>query len=181
MNVFELTPDCNRYQNLVFTSKEDWRILDRFDGKCLLPSWTPLAVKVLRDDKFNRGLPPGDFPHLASGVPVFSVRAVNVLKRMLQENGEILPLSCSEGEYYAFNLTTLIDALDESDSEVKRFEHSGRIMRVLKYAFFPDKLHGATIFQIPQSRARIFVTDEFRRAVMDNNLVGFEFPELWEG
>ena len=122
MNVFELAPDCNRYQNLVFASKKDWAILDQFDEGRLIQSWTPPSVKVLRDDKFNRNLPPGDFPHLAVAVPVFSLRAVNVLRGMLEENGQILPLSCTEGEYYAFNVTTFIDALDESHSEVKRFK-----------------------------------------------------------
>ena len=181
MNVFELAPDCNRYQNLVFASKKDWAILDQFDERRLIQSWTPPSVKVLRDDKFNRNLPPGDFPHLAVAVPLFSLRAVNVLRGMLEENGQILPLSCTEGEYYAFNVTTFIDALDESGSEVKRFKDGG-VMRILKYAFFGDRLAGATIFKIPQfPRSEVYVTDEFRNLVIDNGLLGFKFINLWEG
>jgi hypothetical protein len=99
---------------------------------------------------------------------------------MLQENGEILPLSCREGEYYAFNVITSIDVLDESNSEVERFE-SGRIMHIEKYAFFGDKLRDATIFKIPQSKARTFVTDKFRKAVIDNSLTGFDFIKVWGG
>jgi len=37
------------------------------------------------------------------------------------------------------------------------------------------------IFKIPQSRAKVFVTDKFRNMVLDNGLLGFEFHELWEG
>ena len=146
-----------------------------------MSSWNAPVVEVFRDDKTGQNFPPSDFPSLVSDVPVFSLRAVNVLKGILQENGEILPLSCAEGEYYAFNLTTSIDALDESKSEVKRFANSSRIMRILKYAFLGDRLIGATIFKIPQSRATIFVTDAFLRVVIANNLLGFEFVNLWEG
>jgi hypothetical protein len=53
MNVFALRSDCNRYQNLVFTSKKDWAILDQFDEMRLIQYWTPPSVKVLRDDKFK--------------------------------------------------------------------------------------------------------------------------------
>jgi len=182
MIVFELVPNCNRYQNLGCSSEEDWAKLPQFDEGRLIPSWTSLSVKVLRDTKSNRNLPPGDFPHLTVGAPVFSLRAVNVLKDILLENGQIFPLSCSEGEYYIFNVITFIDALDESRSEVMRFESSGRIMRVLKYAFFGDRLTGATIFKIPQfPRSEVYVTDKFRKLVADNRLLGFSFPPIWEG
>ena len=100
---------------------------------------------------------------------------------MLTGNGELLPLSCGEGEYYAFNVTTSIDALDESNSEVERFESSGRIMLVLKYAFFGVRLSGATIFKIPQfPRTHVYVTDKFRKIVINNHLTGFDFVNLWE-
>ncbi|MGA2404912.1 MAG: DUF1629 domain-containing protein [Syntrophobacteraceae bacterium] len=181
MNVFILDADGNQYQNLVFTAKNDWAILRQFDGRRLFASWTAPAVEVFRDDKFNRNLPPSDFPSLAPGVPVFSLRAVNALQGLLRENGEILPLSCNEGEYYAFNVTKSIDALDEFNSQVKRFESSGRIMRILKYAFFGDRLGGATIFKIPQSRGNVFVTNRFRKIAMDNALLGFKFINVWEG
>ncbi len=180
MNVFALRPDCNRYQNLVCTSEKDWTILRQFDQGRLIESWTPLSVEVLRDNKFNRNLPPSDFPRLVAAILVFSPRAVNILRGMLEENGEILPLSCNEGEYYAFNVTTFVDALDESNSEVKRFKDGG-IMRVLRYVFFPDKLRGASIFKIPQFPRQVFVTDKFRKVVIDNKLLGFEFVDLWEG
>ncbi len=182
MNVFPLRPDCNRYQNLVFASKKDWVLLRQFDEGRLIQSWTPPFVEILREDKFNRNLPPSDFPHLAVAVPVFSLKAVNVLRGMLEENGEILPLSCTEGEYYAFHVTTFIDALDESNSEVERFKTDGSIMQVLKYAFCGNRLSGATIFKIPQfPGSEVYVTDKFRKLVIDSGLLGFEFINVWEG
>jgi hypothetical protein len=130
----------------------------------------------------SSNLPPSDFPHLAVSVPVFSLRALNVLWGMLEENGEIFPLSCTEGEYYAFHVTSFIDALDESHSEVERFESSGRIMQVLTYVFFGDRLTGATIFKTPQfPRSEVYVTDKFHKLVIANGLLGFKFANLWEG
>jgi hypothetical protein len=52
MKVFKLYPDCNRYQNLIFKFKEDWAIIDRFDGRHLSTIWIPLIVEVLRDNSF---------------------------------------------------------------------------------------------------------------------------------
>jgi len=182
MNLFELRSDGDRYQNLVFESENDWATVRRFDGRSLSTSWTAPIVEIFRDDKHNRNLPPSDFPALVPGVPVFSLRALNVLKDVLEKNGETLQLSCSEGEYYAFNVTTFIDALDESNSEIERFESSGRIMRVLRYAFFGNRLGGATIFKIPQfPRSEVYVTDQFCKMVMDNGLVGFKFVKIWDG
>jgi hypothetical protein len=180
MNVFELDADGDRYQNLVLTSKKDLDSVEQFGRRDLLSSWSAPAVEVFRDDKLHRNLPPSDFPSLI-GVLVFSVRAVNGLRDLLRENGEILPLSCSDGEYYAFNLTTSINALDEFNSEVERFKSDGSIMQINKFVFFGDRLSGATIFKIPQSRARVFVTDAFRKMVIDNGLLGFEFVNVWEG
>jgi hypothetical protein len=182
MKIFKLIADCNRYQNLVFTFEEDWAILDHFDGRNLLHHWTRPVVEILRDNKFNKNLPAGDFPNLfLPGVPVFSLRAVNALKAILEKNGELLPLSCVEGEYYAFNVTKLIDALDESKSELKRFKSGGGIMQIHKYVFFGEKLTDATIFKIPQFRRTVvYVSDKFQRTVLDNHLIGFKFVEVWE-
>jgi hypothetical protein len=104
------------------------------------------------------------------------------LGEILEENGEILTLSCTEGEYFAFNVATSIDALDESLSDIRRFESSGRIMRAVRYAFFGDRLKGAAIFKVPQiPRSEVYVTDRFQKVVIDNHLTGFDFASLWEG
>lgn len=180
MNIFILRADGDRYQNLIFTLKKDLAIVKQFGNTNLLSSWSEPAVEVFRGDKLHRNLPPSDFPSL-TGVPVFSARAVNALQRLLRQNGEILPLSCSEGEYYAFNLTTSIDALDESNSKVERFRSDGSIMQINEFVFLSERFGGAAIFKIPQSKAKIFVTDRFRKMVMDNGLLGFEFVNVWKG
>jgi hypothetical protein len=105
---------------------------------------------------------------------------VESLYDVLKDNGEILPLICSDGSYFAFNVTTIIDALDEEISLCDRFKSSGRIMQILTYQLFEDKLHGATIFKLPQvRRGAPYVTDEFLQRVADAGLTGFLFRHAW--
>ena len=71
----------------------------------------------------------------------------------------------------------MIDALDESNSEVIRFDDCARLMRVDRYAFLSDKLKGSVIFKIPQfPTERVFVTNHFVERVKATLLKGFWFP-----
>jgi hypothetical protein len=81
--------------------------------------------------------------------------------------------------YFAFNTTTIIDALDEDHSQLKRFVDGG-IMWIDKYEFFPKKLASAAIFKVPQLvRSLVYVTDDFVKRVNKAKLTGFVFVQLW--
>jgi hypothetical protein len=180
MHVYQLRADANHFQNLILADESIWdQMQDMFNGTPVGMSWSPLRVEVLRDEDQNRALPPGDFPSLMTRLPVFSQRAVDTLSDLLHANGEFLPLVCSEGTYFAFNVTRVIDALDVQRSEVKRFS-DGRIMRVVRYEFVPDILEGLSIFKIPETaRMEVFVTDPFVSRVQSAGLVGFDFKLVW--
>jgi hypothetical protein len=125
--------------------------------------------------------PASDFPW--TSFPTFSKRAVEALRDLLEPNGEILPLICEFGDYYAFNTTTVVDALDEEHSELKRFKDGG-IMRILRYEFYPEKLQGLSIFKLSQLPGGDYVTDTFVQRVQEAGLVGFDFSEaqrVWSG
>src|SRR5262249_39700345 len=78
----------------------------------LRPYWTPQPVRG-RVRAFN------DYPCVNLLIPAFSRRAVDALRDFLEPNGELLPLVSSVGEYYAYNITTVADALDEQKSEIE--------------------------------------------------------------
>lgn len=179
MNVYELDADANRYENLYFPNEEVVALLlDAFDRRPLAETWVPYEVKVLRD-RAHRGRPPSDYPSLHGTMPVFSARAVEALRDLLEPNGEILPLTCPDGEYYAYNVLTVLDAFDEEHSECRRFT-SGDIMHVAQYAFFGEPLVGATIFKLTRlRRSRNMVTDAFVKRVTGAGLTGFWFVPLW--
>jgi hypothetical protein len=134
VDVYLLDPDADRYMNLTLARiAEVDQLLERFDGRPMRDSWSPLDVEIIHDSR-HEGRPACDFPLLFGPVPVLSERAAGALGELIEKHGELLPLRCDEGRYYAVNVTRVVDALDESRSELKRFR-SGRIMRVLRYEF----------------------------------------------
>ena len=134
-------------------------------------SWTPWKVELGRPEGYEN-LPMGDFPLLAFHVPVFNERAAERLQPLLVGNGELLPLLCDEGSFFAYNVTTVLDALDIEKSIVIRFADGG-IQDVIRHEFVPEKLI-SPIFKIPQV-PDVFVTDEFQDAVIKHELEGFHF------
>jgi len=180
MHVYSLDADSEKYQSLVLEREGDWAgLLDQFDGRPIGSNWQPVSVTIFREE--GRGdLPQSDFPNLGGIIPVFSERAVKALGSLLSENGELLPVRCEEGKYFAFNVTRVIDALDLKQSELEFFPNSNRIMFADRYVFKPERLHGATVFKIPQlPGGYTFNTDEFVARVKEARLVGFCFRELW--
>lgn len=160
----------NREQRLIFRElkKSLW-------GQPIGEKWKPIGVIVPKEEQH---LPKCDFPELLPDVPVFSRRAKELLTDLLVPFGEFLPLLTDTGEYYAFNVINRIDVLNEKKSELERFP-DGRVMRVVKYEFYPEKIQDQLIFQIPQETTRIYVTDKFVENVKEYNLTGFEYLPLW--
>jgi hypothetical protein len=178
MRIFKLRSDVEGYRWLDLVDESGFDLLGELDDGPAGTLWSPLAAEWIEDD-LNAGKPKSDFPTLGT-TPVFSQRAIDTLLDLLIENGEILPLEVEDGNYYVFNVTRELDAFDENRSDVVRFS-TGRIMKVTRYAFHADKLHGPAIFKVPQVRGTIFVTDPFVERVEKAGLTGFEFEKVWEG
>ncbi len=79
---------------------------------------------------------------------------------------------------FAYQVTHVVDALDEDRCELTRFT-TGRIMGVQRFAFFVDRIERAAIFKVPQLRADMFVTDVFAERVRRFALTGFVLKEVW--
>jgi hypothetical protein len=123
----------------------------------------------------------GDFPSLATHVPVFSEAALSVLGAELQRCGEVLPLDCPCGRYYAFNVTRILDVLDTARSDIRIFKATGRVQRIARYAFRDEEIGGEFIFKIPQVPLMdVFVTDRFVKLVKEAGLRGFLFLAVAE-
>lgn len=176
MIIFGLRPDVEAYQWLTFPRENDFLVSQELRGTPVRDRWEVLSVTPLKDDLSDNALS-GDFPTLGT-IPVFSERAVNSLRDLLEANGEILPLTSADGSYSAYNVTTVVDALDEVRSKVTRFR-DGRVMEILEYAFLPQRLGGLTIFKVPQILSNVFVTDVFVSRVREAGLVGFKFNRVW--
>ena len=151
-------------------------IFRKFDGSPLAPQWFPASITAADEDDASAEL--RDFALLGT-VPIFSLRALDVLLDLLKANGELLPLRYPRREYFAYNVTLLLPALDESASTIERVS-TGRILFIDKYVFRPGVLEGVVLFTIIQRpKAFVFLTDRFVKRVKSARLTGFSFPLLW--
>ncbi|SRR6266576_75335 len=151
----------------------------RLQGQAIDPnSWPRIAVRVVRDG--SGGTEPTDFGDVWTE-PALSFRALEALSDILRQDGQVLPLLSESGDYCAYNVTSLLDALDEERSVVERFA-SGGIMTVRQFVFRPEVIAGHFAFKIPQlPRAHTFITDSFLRRVHAANLTGLAPKEVWRG
>ena len=164
--------------SLAFRSKAQYTRQHELTGNAVDPNdWSPPAVDVIRDG--SGGTIASDLAIL--GVePAFTGRAIERIGNLLRESGQVLPLLSADGEYYLWNVTTIIDALDEERCELHRFS-SGRVMAVQRWAFRAGMLREATAFKIPQLlRAFTFVTGAFVDRLADSGLTGLAPERVWE-
>ena len=177
MNVYYLRAAANNNRGVIVTVGDAFEFARRFNGVPMKHPWTDVTIGW---DPDMRRLPKGDYPSLFTNVPVFSRKAATALADLLEGNGELFPVLISDEEYYVFNVTRVIDALDESRSKIITFDGSSRVMDIDVHCFVAEKLENATIFKIPQVPTMdVFVTDALVERVQSARLKGFKFPLLW--
>lgn len=139
----------------------------------LAPFWTPQEV-VGRVRPFN------DYPCVNLLQPAFSRRAIDALRDFLEPNGELLPLVSSVGEYYAYNITTVVDILDQKRSEIEWMDDQHIVAQTIsRFECFAEKMAGLSIFHIVEKPTSTFVTQPFVDRVREHGLQGFHFIPLW--
>jgi hypothetical protein len=157
----------------------DHEYLWRLDGTSRRATWRPMPVARLAVDDEGKPRAEADLPWLGGHVLVLRERAAVTLAPLLDRYGELLPLACPEANLWLFNVLTVVDALDEDNSELVRFDN-GDILDVGRYAFRPKVAAGLAVFKVPQLlRGPLFVGDEFVGAVKAAGLRGPEFIQLW--
>jgi hypothetical protein len=125
-------------------------------------------------------MPFNDYPCVNMLIPAFSSRAVESLRDFLEPNGELLPLESPVGEYFAYNLTTVVDVLDRRRSSVEYWcDPPTTAVEVEYFAFYKTKLRGLSIFRIVDLPNCTLVTDAFVKRVHDHGLNGFHFVKVW--
>jgi hypothetical protein len=171
-----LTQCAEGFEWLLPVNRDDNELLV-FDGTPRAASWRPIKMKRLTRDDTGNPLAPNDFPPGCE--MAVSSAAKTLLGPVLEEAGELLPLDCPDGDFWALNVTRLVDALDEEQSELLRSSQTGRILMIHRYSFRSNCL-GPEIFKLPQAaRAYIYVTEAFVNRVRATPLKGLDFKLLW--
>jgi hypothetical protein len=157
---------------------EDLQVIDAssifWKTQSLAEHWRPMPV-VGPVNPFN------DYPCLELTEPVFSRRAVDALGDILTENGDLLRLDTTIGEYYLYVVQTKIDALNvlKSDFTRCRKDEAATALGIDFFDFHQSRLANATIFRIPELPNYTLVTDRFKDRVERSGLNGFEFAKVW--
>lgn len=174
--VFRLRSDVERYLWLTLVDACDDRALEPIrEAESVAALWRPLAVKTIVETPDDEGKVLSDFPPCWV-TPTFSAKAVLMLRDLLARHGELLPLR--NYPYYLYNVTTLVDALDMSASDIQWFS-SGSIMSIEKCVFRASSLDGSAIFRIPQfRRVNVYVDARFKDRVAESGLTGFVFEPI---
>ena len=150
----------------------------QIDGTTRGQTWSPIQMRLIREDE-GKSLLESDSPWLGTHALIFRKSAIEKLKSLLMEYGELLPVACPGAELAIFNPTHVVDALDEEASSVLRFS-GGRIMRITRYAFRPEVVAGVEIFKIPSLRVSpTFVGERFVKLWHSSGLTGLEFKSIW--
>ena len=112
---------------------------------------------------------------------ILSTRAADVLRDLLEPNGEFLPVVSPENPDVALSHpTTALDALDKEKSLSKYLnKEKTRSYMVARYWFVEEKLGDVPIFVLSEDAGMIFVTSAFVERVRENQPTVFGFRRLW--
>lgn len=147
----------------------------------LSDSWTVKFIEII-DEGYQ-----SDFPIFwgKSGVQIISEKAKGVLEPLVGNNVEFLPLihKTTNEKYYAIHVLCVLDALDINNTIFEKLS-SGLIIGCEKFVFTPDVIQNEVIFKVYVNKrihpTAVFVSDEFRNVVLESDLEGFEFVEVWD-
>lgn len=146
-------------------------------GTPLGEKWSALQLRFWEGDKGykrkEKKKPLADFTEITL-MPLISVHGRGKMESLIVAQVEFLPFETPVGPYYGLH-AQYVDCLDTSRIEAHYFS-DGRVMRVVKYTFHWERLEGVHIFRLPElGVSRLFVSDEFKRVVEENNLTGLLF------
>ncbi len=175
MKIWHLDFELDEYDNLIPVKELSIDEIQSFNGSSKKERWEPIAVKKIEDKVLSNA--PGFYSH----IPVFDKKTLDIVKDLIENNVEILPLRSPVGEFYVINVTEVLSGIDYDKAEFKTFRDGKRIMRFIKYEFIEDVVRGKHIFKIVDEPLRKpFVSDEFMLKVESNNLKGFKFELVWD-
>ena len=160
--------------------QEDFETINvAINGREVRSAWRPVCVELISHDS-GVELSVSDSPWLGSHALIFRPRVIERLRKVLEAHGELLPLRCKDVDLSVYNVTTVIEALNEPACSLMRLSN-GRVFRVDRYAFFSENIQGRAIFKIPNLRVSpTFVTQSFVDAWFENGLSGLFFEEVWK-
>ena len=151
-----------------------------FDGRKFVRWIPPKLSRMDIDEETGTRLRRLDFPWFSSSAIAMRERARQCLESELSGCGQFLDVAVPQDRMWLFNPTSVVDALDESASQLVRFQSSGRIMEIIRYSFRPERLGGLRLFRLSQLPTQILATQVLVDLVERFGLKGIDFRLRWE-
>ncbi|MBI3562546.1 MAG: hypothetical protein HY080_12615 [Gammaproteobacteria bacterium] len=200
MVVYELVPPANLNDIKTLVLQESNAVL--LAGKSTIPpsvfdctgqkkahDWRPPAIRWYDDDGPNRNkYRDPDIARIVSMAWVLSPTTATLLRPVISDVAELLPLPFNDETWYFMNVFNQInDALDREHSKYKIYR-SGEVGYLLKPGFFADKVPHAKLFTMQEAAPSIYYAEHhpddnphtFKNVVEKNELFGLALMKIWE-
>ncbi|ENY4535828.1 DUF1629 domain-containing protein [Salmonella enterica] len=109
---------------------------------------------------------------------IFSEKAIEALKDILESRGQFLPVKTSSKKkrftgYYPTNV--LSNAIDIEKSGMKDYDYKNMGIKIKNLHFKKGTILDEFLFTVSESNRYVFVTEKFRQRVEEAGLKGFDF------
>lgn len=149
-----------------------------------IEEWGSVHFKV--SDELNKWKHDADIIRHNIGLFIANEYSKNLLEKKFESLIQFLPVKNdddTENNYYQMYPIMAIDVLDVEKSECSFMLDSNWISHVYKYVFY-DNAEFLPIFKLRCNghvdSFKVWVTDEFKKYVEENNITGFDFLEVYD-
>ena len=167
--------DSDKYRSFNSIGRNENNEIEKVNcGYSLSENWFPENTAFYTDEKGKENKKNiADFMRF-QGIAI-NEKAKTILAPIISDSVEFLPIITQIDSYWLLNIS-VIDCLDQEKSQVKLYS-SGRIMAVLKYAFYEERLPDTNIFVLPVG-IDVIITEKFKKVYDENKLTGLHFRDL---
>ena len=183
--VYTLRTNLNTHEWLHLPMEPRETIIERteaLDGQfCGKPVPRPFVYPILERDATAAPKPLDDMPCSIPGVILFSERAAEAMRPLIDHCGEFLPMDWAEGRLVAFNVCPLMDAIDFGRCKADPAPSGKCWLPGTRpdLAFRDEVIERVPIFKVPQYTGSAFVTEAFKQHWEGAGLVGAKFERVW--
>jgi hypothetical protein len=178
--IYKVFDNNTEYQSFHIDMEEFLDVMDPSIGEqdamqfsqlniAMADNWEPLRVSYIQNEDCGTALP--DIGIWKGASLILSEKAAEVLKPLISEYGEFLPVTCLGNTHYVFNCLTNVDA-DEVNS--KQIMEDGFFMDV-EALTFPEASKEVVFKSSFENSRNIFCSEAFKDAVESNGLGGVYF------
>jgi hypothetical protein len=182
--VYQLTSDLENFSFFIekYTHVDNTFLRKYWEWKEIdLTTYEPVKYELCAGDNGKKNYQM-DVSTFSSGIIIFSEKAIDILKDILEKTGQIVPIITESKRKKFFGFYANKNIYDDSiinfeKSEWRQAEKGKIINKVVLNNKYPKEDYLFVVFDEPMT---VFVTEKFKELVENNDLKGFEFNDYTE-